>query len=238
MALIAFTWSGVGYAADGESAHEAAPTEGEIGTRATPMPMQKPGLTMPRNPQILQAIPSTPPPPACWKIIEPPFQGAYVAPTHYQTVPAAAFSLASQPALGIHFSLTARTGFRAWRDSNQIANRITFAAPGFLPQSAVIRQVEVFLKDDDPQYNLYFSLEETLAATGSDHGPFGAMLATTSDCVNSPQSTILLVNGFAVTINSQHAYWMHVEWDVSNLNNATFDSGIHFYFVRLGYTLQ
>lgn len=209
-----------------------SPEKEELGTRG--------GLLFQSSPTqpVLKAMPSVPPPSPCWKNIQPPYEGQYVPPTHYHTVSAAAFSLSSQPAPGVHFQYKYGTSVRTWRDANHIANHISFAAPLFLPQGAVIRQVEVFLKDDDPQYNLNFSLGETIAATGTDLGPFGAMLSLSSDCVKTAASAIVLLNRFAVPINSQRAYWMSVEWDVNNLNNATFDSGIHLHFVRLGYTLQ
>jgi hypothetical protein len=210
-------------------------SRGSVPLQRTPM---QPGLAAPSASQALQAVPSGPPSSPCNKNIPPEFLGPYTPPTYYQTVPAAAFSLALQPVSGLHFQSSGYT-IRAWRDPSQVANLIRFVAPLYLPQGAVIRQIEIFLRDDDPQYNLYFALDDTVASTGPNPGLYGTYLwMTTANCVNGSADTMLLITGLAIPINSQHAYSMRIEWDVNNLNNATFDNGIQLHFIRIGYTLQ
>lgn len=119
-------------------------SRGSVPLQRTPM---QSGLAAPSAAQALQAVPSGPPSSPCNKNIPPEFFGPYAPPTYYQTVPAAAFSLALQPAPGLHFQSTGYT-VRAWRDPNQVANLIRFVAPLYLAQGAMIRQIEIFLRDE------------------------------------------------------------------------------------------
>jgi len=213
------------------------------------LPLQRLAPTEQKSPPPLlgnpQFTPITPTSSPCELQFSPDFAGKpYVQPTHFLMVSPATFRLGAKYD---HYFVIGSGMVRAWRDARSPSDRITLTAPVLLPQGVVVRQIEVFLRDDDPMRDVSFSFFEN-SLTAQARPVMGSRgLVTVSNCINSnaPGSDVMRITGLALPIdNMRAAYSLKLNWEaegvtnVSNYSDRGANAGIEVNLIRIGYTLQ
>lgn len=232
------------YSAEGDAGGHSGESQSEIETRG----MQRMQPTVPLE-QQLRVIPATPlgspvvGQSAC-RVVPNTAGQPDIPPTHFHTLSGPAFVPEAVGALSgsaaIRYSgRISEGGVGAAIGQNVAPTEARFAAPVFLPHGALIREIQIVLRDNDPQSDLTVML----AARGIENmQPVGYSRVTIeSNCVQGPGFSTILVRGLTLPFSSQHAWSLSLQWNIHNLVGAPLTGTTPFidvYFVRIGYTVQ
>jgi len=221
-----------GTALGSEPVQESAPTEGEVGTRATPMLREQIPFAVPTLPRSGSA----PPPAASPSCLKQIYDSAYVTqqpipPAQYYSVASSAFIRTRSNRADVNeFGLTAQELVGTASQPEDIA-----FAPVHLPHGATIRELVVVLYDSSGKDNLQVTLSRRM---GDQPRASAKILTLESDCVLVSNVSSMRVPNLVIPYDGKYAHVLKFAVVPSQTPVASLPNPIVSVFeVRIGYTM-